>query len=145
MGRRRRPPQEIEFKTKPQIALEQIRTARAAGILRGVVLEDSSYGSNSALRAAAAGVTTVLAAGAVTPSLAAMPHIRDHAQTHHARDYNAYAAARPRFGRNQRPGGGWFAHGAPDDPPGPAFQTFGIDQSMGFGAVTRSTPLREAE
>jgi SRSO17 transposase len=46
-----RVPEEIEFKTKPQIALQQIRAARAAGVPRGVVLFDASYGSNSALRA----------------------------------------------------------------------------------------------
>jgi len=46
-----RVPEEIEFKTKPQIALDQIRAACAAGVPGGVVLKDSSYGSNSALRA----------------------------------------------------------------------------------------------
>jgi SRSO17 transposase len=46
-----RVPEEIEFKTKPQIALEQVRNACAAGVPRGVVLDDSSYGSNAALRA----------------------------------------------------------------------------------------------
>jgi SRSO17 transposase len=44
-------PKAIAFKTKPQIALEQIRKACAAGVARGVVLADASYGSNSALRA----------------------------------------------------------------------------------------------
>src|SRR5712671_3375903 len=44
-------PKAIKFKTKPQIALEQIRQACAAGVPRGVVLIDASYGSNSALRA----------------------------------------------------------------------------------------------
>jgi SRSO17 transposase len=43
-------PDEIRFKTKPQIALEQIRAACAAGIPRGVMLIDASYGSNIALR-----------------------------------------------------------------------------------------------
>jgi SRSO17 transposase len=43
-------PAQITFKTKPQIALEQIRAACAAGVPRGVVLIDASYGSNSALR-----------------------------------------------------------------------------------------------
>jgi SRSO17 transposase len=43
-------PEEITFKTKPQIALEQIRAACAAGVARGVVLMDASYGSNSDLR-----------------------------------------------------------------------------------------------
>jgi SRSO17 transposase len=43
-------PEEISFKTKPQIALAQIRAACAAGVARGVVLMDASYGSNTALR-----------------------------------------------------------------------------------------------
>jgi SRSO17 transposase len=43
-------PKAIKFKTKPQIAIEQIRAACAAGVPRGVVLIDASYGSNSALR-----------------------------------------------------------------------------------------------
>ena len=43
-------PKAITFKTKPQIALEQMRNACAAGVPRGVVLLDASYGSNSALR-----------------------------------------------------------------------------------------------
>jgi SRSO17 transposase len=46
-----RVPEEIEFKTKPQIALDQLRAACAAGVPRGVVLDDASYGSNSDLRA----------------------------------------------------------------------------------------------
>ena len=44
-------PEDIAFKTKPQIALEQIREACAANVPRGVVLFDASYGVNSALRA----------------------------------------------------------------------------------------------
>ena len=43
-------PNEIRFKTKPQIALEQMRAALLAGVARGVVLMDASYGSNTALR-----------------------------------------------------------------------------------------------
>jgi SRSO17 transposase len=46
-----RVPEEIKFKTKPQIALDQLRAACAAGVPRGVVLDDASYGSNSDLRA----------------------------------------------------------------------------------------------
>jgi SRSO17 transposase len=44
-------PEAIRFKTKPQIALAQIRAALAAGVATGVVLMDASYGTNSALRA----------------------------------------------------------------------------------------------
>jgi SRSO17 transposase len=45
-------PRAIRFKTKPQIALEQIRAALLAGIAPGVVLMDAGYGTNSALRQA---------------------------------------------------------------------------------------------
>jgi SRSO17 transposase len=43
-------PASIRFKTKPQIALEQIRAALLASVPPGVVLMDSSYGNNSKLR-----------------------------------------------------------------------------------------------
>jgi SRSO17 transposase len=43
-------PKGIVFKTKPQIALEQIRAAYAAGVAPGVLLMDASYGSHSVLR-----------------------------------------------------------------------------------------------
>ena len=43
-------PEEIAFKTKPQIALEQMRAACAAGVPRGVVLMDAGYGYHTALR-----------------------------------------------------------------------------------------------
>ena len=44
-------PADITFKTKPEIALEQLRFACAAGLPRGVVLLDAGYGNNSDLRA----------------------------------------------------------------------------------------------
>jgi SRSO17 transposase len=44
-------PEAVGFKTKPQIALAQIRAALAAGVAPGVVLMDASYGTNGALRA----------------------------------------------------------------------------------------------
>jgi SRSO17 transposase len=43
-------PKEIRFKTKPQIALEQVRWACAAGLPRGVVLMDAGYGADTDLR-----------------------------------------------------------------------------------------------
>jgi SRSO17 transposase len=52
-GERRRKagvPKEISFKTKPEIALEQLRWACEAGIARGVVLMDAGYGCNTNLR-----------------------------------------------------------------------------------------------
>jgi SRSO17 transposase len=43
-------PEDIDFKTKPQIALDQIRWAYDAGLPRGVVLMDPGYGNDSKLR-----------------------------------------------------------------------------------------------
>src|SRR5882762_4946328 len=50
LGKKAHVPKAIAFKTKPQISLEQIREACAAGVPRGVVLTDASYGSHSAFR-----------------------------------------------------------------------------------------------
>jgi SRSO17 transposase len=44
-------PKEIKFKTKPEIALEQIKWACEAGLPRGVALMDAAYGRDSRLRA----------------------------------------------------------------------------------------------
>lgn len=43
-------PEEISFKTKPEIALDQIRAACEAGLPRGVALMDAGYGANTTLR-----------------------------------------------------------------------------------------------
>ena len=43
-------PEEIGFKTKPEIALDQIRAACESGLPRGVVLMDAGYGANTQLR-----------------------------------------------------------------------------------------------
>jgi SRSO17 transposase len=43
-------PKDTVFKTKPQIALDQIREACEAGLPRGVVLMDAGYGANTDLR-----------------------------------------------------------------------------------------------
>ena len=58
-------PEAIAFKTKPQIALEQIRAACAAGVPRGVVLMDASYGSNIALRTSVSALGLIYVAGIV--------------------------------------------------------------------------------
>jgi SRSO17 transposase len=53
-GERRRKagvPDDISFKTKHEIALDQLRWACEAGLPRGVVLMDAGYGNNSKLRA----------------------------------------------------------------------------------------------
>ena len=43
-------PEDVKFKTKPEIALEQLRWAHQAGLPRGVALLDAGYGNNTALR-----------------------------------------------------------------------------------------------
>jgi SRSO17 transposase len=43
-------PADVTFKTKPEIALDQIRSACEAGIDRGVVLMDAGYGADTTLR-----------------------------------------------------------------------------------------------
>ncbi len=43
-------PEEVEFQTKPDIALAQIRVAVAANLDRGVVLADAAYGINTEFR-----------------------------------------------------------------------------------------------
>ena len=43
-------PEVVSFKTRPEIALDQIRAAYQAGLPRGVVLMDAGYGANTQLR-----------------------------------------------------------------------------------------------
>ena len=43
-------PEDVIFQTKPQIALDQIRAAHAAGLPVGVVLMDAGYGTDTRLR-----------------------------------------------------------------------------------------------
>jgi SRSO17 transposase len=43
-------PERVEFQTKPQIALEQIRTAVKEDVPRGVVVADAGYGMDSKFR-----------------------------------------------------------------------------------------------
>ena len=43
-------PENVAFQTKPEIALDQIKTALAAGIPAGVVLADAGYGVDAKFR-----------------------------------------------------------------------------------------------
>jgi len=43
-------PKEVKFLTKPEIALEQIRAARAGGVGVGIVLADAAYGNDTSWR-----------------------------------------------------------------------------------------------
>ena len=61
-------PTTIRFQTKPQIALAQIKAALAAGVSRGVVLMDSSSGTDSKLRAGISALGLYYAA-AILPTI----------------------------------------------------------------------------
>ncbi len=56
-------PKEISFKTKPEIALEQIDAACRAGLPRGVVLMDAGYGCNTDLRTSISALALTYVAG----------------------------------------------------------------------------------
>src|SRR5215213_1473553 len=43
-------PEDVVFRTKPEIALDQIQAALAAGVTRGVLLADAGYGIDTAFR-----------------------------------------------------------------------------------------------
>ena len=43
-------PMDVKFRTKPQIALEQVRAALVEGVAPGVVLADAGYGVDTAFR-----------------------------------------------------------------------------------------------
>jgi SRSO17 transposase len=43
-------PEEIQFQTKPDIAMDQIRAAVAAEVVRGIVLADAAYGGSNEFR-----------------------------------------------------------------------------------------------
>jgi len=56
-------PEDIDFKTKPEIALEQVRWAVEAGLPRGVVLMDAGYGVSTELRESITGLDLPYVAG----------------------------------------------------------------------------------
>ncbi|WP_223214333.1 MULTISPECIES: IS701 family transposase [Xanthomonas] len=59
-------PEEIAFATKPEIALAQMQAACAAGVVRGTVLADAAYGSNTAWRDALTALELTYAVGIVS-------------------------------------------------------------------------------
>src|SRR6201987_338263 len=72
LRRKAKIPQEIAFQTKPQIALEQIKAARAAGLPEGVVLMDAGYGNDTELRTAITALGLRYAAG-IAPNTSVWP------------------------------------------------------------------------
>ena len=62
-------PEEVRFKTKPQIALDHIHAACQAGLPRGTVLMDSGYGHDAKLRAAITALDLTYVAGVLSNAL----------------------------------------------------------------------------
>ena len=62
-------PKQIKFKTKPEIALDQIRWACEAGLPRGVGLMDTAYGNDSRLRAGMTELGVLYVAGILPNTL----------------------------------------------------------------------------
>ena len=67
-------PEEIAFATKPQIALEQIRRAVAAGLPPGVVLMDPGYGHDAQMRTGVSAVGLAYVAGVQSADLVFDPN-----------------------------------------------------------------------
>jgi SRSO17 transposase len=65
LRRKAKVPEAIAFQTKPEIALEQINAARAAGLPEGVVLMDAGYGNDTELRTAITALGMAYVAGIV--------------------------------------------------------------------------------
>jgi len=65
-------PASVTFRTKPEIALQQIKDALAAGIPRGVVLMDAGYGGDTDLRTGIAALGLSYAGG-IPPNATVWP------------------------------------------------------------------------
>jgi SRSO17 transposase len=66
-------PEDIDFETKPEIALKQIEAACEAGLPRGVVLMDAGYGCNTHLRAGIRALELTYVAGILPNTTMWMP------------------------------------------------------------------------
>jgi SRSO17 transposase len=69
-------PQDIAFKTKPEIALDQIRWARETGLPGRMVLLDAGYGHDSKLRAGITELGLAYVAGVQPQTLVWKPGVR---------------------------------------------------------------------
>jgi SRSO17 transposase len=95
-GKRRRKagvPNEIGFKTKPEMALEQLRWACKAGLPRGVLLMDPAYGNDALLRSSATALGLNYVAGIQSNVLVWLPGSKPQVPL-----------KRPKHGRERNPG-----------------------------------------
>jgi SRSO17 transposase len=79
-------PEEIEFKTKPQIGLEQIKWACAAGLPRGVVIIDAGYGVEAKFRSEISALKLKYVAGVKTTNTVWAPDIVASANSRRGRN-----------------------------------------------------------
>lgn len=86
-------PKEVSFKTKPEIALEQVRWACEAGIPRGVMLMDPAYGNDALLRMGVTALGLTYVAGVQSDTLVWSPGTTPQVPLR-----------RPRRGRDRNPG-----------------------------------------
>jgi SRSO17 transposase len=81
-------PEDVEFKTKPQIALEQIKWACEAGLPRGVIIVDAGYGVEAKFRNEISALKLKYVAGVKTtntvwaPDVFASPHAAKSRREH---------------------------------------------------------------
>jgi SRSO17 transposase len=83
-------PEDIEFETKPQIALQQIRWACEVGLPRGVVIVDAGYGVEAKFRSEISALALKYVAGVKTTTTVWAP---DVSSTDRAANRTAHASA----------------------------------------------------
>jgi SRSO17 transposase len=86
-------PKEVGFKTKPEIALDQLRWACEVGLPRGVVLMDPAYGNDASLRMGMTALDLTYVAGIQSDTLVWMPGSEPQVPLR-----------RPKRGRDRNPG-----------------------------------------
>src|SRR5216683_736889 len=86
-------PDDIVFKTKPEIALDQLRWACKAGLARGVVLMDPAYGNDATLRMSTTALGLIYVAGIQSNVLVWAPGRKPQVPL-----------KRPKQGRDRNPG-----------------------------------------
>jgi SRSO17 transposase len=94
-------PNDLEFKTKPQIALKQIKWACEAGLPRGVVLVDAGYGVEANFRMEISALKLRYVAGVKTTTTVWVPNT--FAMSQPANSGRGSRSARTRHGNESTP------------------------------------------
>jgi len=78
-------PQDVTFRTKPEIALDQIRAAQADGVPPGVILADAGYGDASTFRDGLTALDLAYVVGIQGNTLAVPPGVTPEVPTRSGR------------------------------------------------------------